>query len=438
MPETVNEIETNTGLIGPDFKAKAAQLLKQIEEFKSCEAEYGEKFNGFDERLKSIESIATELQEAQKGSAVSIPGLEDELAKREKMGKAFSFINVVRGILDMGWGEGFEKSVLEEAREKAAITSGTGDTPKGGYAIPIELFGTIFPALVTQDLVDKLGVQTLTVNNTVTLNMTRETTAPTASWVAENDELANTNPVLAQFSLTPHRVGSHMNATKLFLNNSIGGAEQYLRNRLFGAYRRALTDAIFVGTGASNQPAGIINISGVTEVELGPDANTGKTMYLGDIIPFEGALQDANAWDDNGKHLFVAHNKVWRKMKSERIAQYSGQTEGAYLIDPLTDAVLKEKIGYNFMSLNSLDTALDKGATSNAFTYQFFFDASKVIVALFGDLILSASDTAAGASGRSTYLRDEVLVKLSANADINIENPDYASFCADVITPTDV
>ena len=98
-----------------------------------------------------------------------------------------------------------------------------------------------------------------------------------------------------------------------------------------------------------------------------------------------------------GKLGFAMHSKVKGKMKRERIPQFSGDGKGAYVMMPMTDAVLKERLGYDFQTSNQIPTSLTKGS-GTSLSEVYFGNWEELLIGSWG------SDADNGFSGRPVML----------------------------------
>lgn len=83
------------------------------------------------------------------------------------------------------------------------------------------------------------------------------------AWLAET---AAITPAKGEFdgpTLSPKRLGSAVEISNRLLQQSSINVEGTIRQLLFGAYDRAINSAAINGSGASNQPTGVLNTTGI-------------------------------------------------------------------------------------------------------------------------------------------------------------------------------
>lgn len=151
--------------------------------------------------------------------------------------------------------------------ETRAQTVGTATA--GGHTVATNLGGLIDrlrPVLAVQGL-GATVISGLTGN----LDLPRLTSGPTAAWVAEEGTTTESSAVFDKVSLRPKTVCGEMYLSRrLILQNSVA-LENVLRADLAFVLAQALDKAAIAGTGASNQPTGIITAiteSTTTSTEL--------------------------------------------------------------------------------------------------------------------------------------------------------------------------
>jgi HK97 family phage major capsid protein len=121
-----------------------------------------------------------------------------------------------------------------------------------------------------------------------------QTAAGTASWVAENpgSNVADSNLLLGQITLAPKTLQSSTSYSRQLLAQSVIDADGMVRADLAAITAIALDNAWFNGTGASNQPTGILSTAGIGSVALGTN---GLTPTYANLVDLETTVTAANA-----------------------------------------------------------------------------------------------------------------------------------------------
>jgi HK97 family phage major capsid protein len=205
-------------------------------------------------------SLAKAIRE---GSAGKLTGLEAEMSAELGRGRE------VRGFM-------VPTDAILEGR---AQTVGTPSA--GGYTVATNMGGLIDrlrPVLAVQGL----GASVISglVGN---LDLPKLTGGPSASWVAEDGAPTESSSTFDKVSLSPKTVAGEMYMSRrLQLQNGVA-VESVLRNDLASVLAQALDSAAIAGTGASNQPEGIL-----TAIAENATAATVLSDIAADLI---GALE---------------------------------------------------------------------------------------------------------------------------------------------------
>ncbi|ECG8590764.1 phage major capsid protein [Salmonella enterica subsp. salamae] len=118
----------------------------------------------------------------------------------------------------------------------------------------------------------------------------KQTGGATAYWIGEGADAQSGQPTTGQVTLTPHTIGAYTDITRQLLLQSTPDAEMLVRNDLLSAIALGIDLAGYYGTGASSQPTGIVNITGVNAVTF---AATNPTFD--ELVAMETAIATDNA-----------------------------------------------------------------------------------------------------------------------------------------------
>lgn len=142
----------------------------------------------------------------------------------------------------------------------------------------------------------------------------RETAGSTAAWQpAEGSANSDSMPAFDQVALTPKTLISTTGATVTLVTVASEEFEALLRLHILRQHRVAIDTAVFVGTGASGQPAGIFVAAGVQSYDVGPGANANAAPDNLDVTTMAGLIGDANA--DDGPVAFATTPLVAATLK---------------------------------------------------------------------------------------------------------------------------
>jgi HK97 family phage major capsid protein len=115
-----------------------------------------------------------------------------------------------------------------------------------------------------------------------TIAFPKQASAGTATWVADNPgaDVADSNLTFAQITMTPKLLQSSTSFSRKLLLQSSVDVEALVRNDLMQIVARAIDLAAIAGTGAANQPKGILNQVGIGSVATGGTALTYASFVL--------------------------------------------------------------------------------------------------------------------------------------------------------------
>ena len=369
----------------------------------SAMKEMRESMTGLNTRMTTVEDVFR----ARKSTGVSLPGVNE--GKQQ-----FSFLKAIRAIRWNDWNDaGFEKEVFDQTR-KRAMSQGTDSA--GGYLVATQHIVELIEMLYDRAVCIALGATVLGDLTGSPVEIPKQTGGATAYWPGENAAITGSDLTLDQLSLTPKVVGCLVKLSNRLIQLSNPSAEAMVRRDIATALALAIDLKALRGDGTSNTPTGIANTSGINTVAIGTS---------GGVFDFDIAMQMIDELDiDNalkGKLGFAFHAKVKGKMKRERIPQFSGDGKGAYVMMPMTDAVLKERLGYAFETTNQIPTNLTKGSGTNL-SEVYFGNWEELLIANWGAMQIMASQETSDA-----FEKNQTWVRILQDVDIGVRHAQ--SFC---------
>ncbi len=163
-----------------------------------------------------------------------------------------------------------------------------GTLTAGGYLVETELAaGSFIELLRNQAKVVQLGARMLPglVGN---VSVPRQTSAATAYWVSENAALTESQLALGQIALLPKTIGGYTEISRQLLMQSTPAADMLVMEDIGQIIAIGIDLAAINGSGASGQPLGVMNVSGVGSVD-------GTTIDWAKVVEFETDVSAANA-----------------------------------------------------------------------------------------------------------------------------------------------
>lgn len=267
---------------------------------------------------------------------------------------------------------------------KRDLTVGTATA--GGHTVATELQAQSFIELLRNAMViSGMGVQYLTglVGN---IAIPRATGGATAYWVAENGSPTESQQAFDQVTMAPKTVGAFTDISRKLLLQSSIDVEAFVQRDLATTLALAIQQAAISGTGASNQPTGILATSGIGSVAGGTN---GAAPDWQDIIDLETAVSAANA--DVGSLAYLTNAKVRGKLKAT--SKVSGQNGFVW------ESGATPLNGYRAAVTNAVPSNLTKGTASGVCSALIFGNFADLIIGMWGGLDLLVDPYTGGTAG---------------------------------------
>ena len=352
-------------------------------------------------RAVALEKIAT----AKPAKAA----IEDSsIGMSQKETRQFSIVRAVNALATGDWSKaGFEREMSDAQGQKLGkqatgfylpsdvqrdLTVGTATA--GGHTVATDLLsGSFIDMLRNRMTVMDLGATMMTgLNGNVAVP--RQTGGATAYWVAESGAVTESAAAFDQVSMTPKTVGAFSDISRKLLLQSSIDVEAFVRNELATTLALEIDRAAINGSGSSNQPTGILNVSGIGSVVGGTN---GAAPDWADIVDLESAVAIDNA--DNGALNYLTNAAVRGKLLQTEKASGTAQYVWA------DNNTLR---GYNAAVSNQVPSNLTKGSTSGSCSAIIFGNFNDLMVGMWGglDIALDASTGSASGTLRVVALQD--------------------------------
>ncbi len=297
-----------------------------------------------------------------------------------------------------------------------------GTPTAGGNLVETQLMGDQFiEALRVRAALMALGARFLRglVGN---IDIPRKTATSSAAWLTETGTASSTDPAVDKVTLSPKRIGAYTDASKQLLLQGAPDVENMLRRDLTDTIAIEFDRVGFSGTGASNQPRGIVNTAGIGAVVGGTN---GLAINWGHIVDLEAAAANANAMVDGMTTGYAVNTKTraWLK-KTLKAANLQPIWPDA----PLAADGLERLNGYRAAVTNQLRSNLTKGTSNGVCSELVFGNFNDLVLGLWGggvDLVVDPYTLAT--TGQ---------VRITANlfADVAVLRPASFAVMADGLT----
>jgi HK97 family phage major capsid protein len=288
-----------------------------------------------------------------------------------------------------------------------------GTPTAGGNLVATELLGSSFIELLRNAMVlDKLGITWLRdLNGNIAIPS--QTGGATGYWVAENGAPTESQQTVGQVTFSPKTVGAFTDYSRRLLLQSSLDVEAFVRADLAAILGQTIQAATFNGSGASNQPLGLLNMSGIGSVAGG--ANGGAPTY--DLmVDLETAVATANA--DAGNLAYASNSKVRGKLRK---TQEFASTNGKAVWTSGRERGVGDVLGYDAVVTNTIPSDLVKGTSGSVCSAIMFGNWSDLIVAMWGGLDVMLDPYTGATSGTK---------RVVALQDVDVNARRVASFAA--------
>jgi HK97 family phage major capsid protein len=296
-----------------------------------------------------------------------------------------------------------------EKRDMTAGTAGQGGNTIG-RAVP-EIGDSLRAGLVLESLGARIfgGLREDT-------GLPRAKPGLAASWLSENAVGSQVDETFSSLELTPKRVTAFLTVSLRLLNQQ-QNAEAFLRSELMGALGSEIQRVAIAGTGASNQPTGIINTVGVGSVVGGPN---GLAPTYAHLLDLEFAVT-GTAQADRGRCAWLLSPKVRKKLRST----FLNGTGSAPIWAP-SDAY--RLLGHPAGVTPSAPDTLTKGTSSGVASAIVFGEISELFIGFWGEAIEVGI-----VRDKANAIAGNVVLTASAYVDCGVRTPEAFSVMADAL-----
>ena len=267
----------------------------------------------------------------------------------------------------------------------------------------------------TAQVTTNSGVTGLTGN----IAIPRATGGATAYWVAESGAPTESQQAFDQVAMTPKTVGAYTDISRKLLLQSSLDVEAFVRNDLATVLALEIDRAAINGSGASNQPTGILATSGIGDVAGGTN---GLAPTWAHIVELWSDIANANA--DFGAMGLMTNAKVIGKLMST--LKSSGVA--GYIVEDFPSAEgITNVSGLRGGVSNQVPSNLTKGTSSGVCSALINGNWADLIIGEWGTLDLMVDPYTGSTSGT-------VRVVALEDVDIAVRHPESFSAMKDALT----
>lgn len=382
----------------------------------------------------SVEKFTQTLLEKMQNKPVE----SAEIGMSKKEAQNFSFIRALNALANPGDRKAQESAKFE--REASDAFAAKYSRSAQGFYVPIEVQkrdlvvgtptaggNTVDTLLLANNFIDllrnrmmvtRMGAQVLG-GLTGSIAIPRQTGGATAYWVAESGAPTESQQAFDQVTMAPKTLGAFTDISRKLLLQSSLDVEAFVRNDLATVVALAIDSAAISGTGASNQPTGILSTSGIGDVAGGTN---GLAPTWAHIVELWSDLAIANA--DFGSLGVLTNAKVIGKlMGTLKSAGVAG-----YIVEdfPGADGIVNVS-GLRGGVSNQVPSNLTKGTSSGVCSAIISGNWNDLIIGQWGALDLTVDPYSNSTSGT-------VRVVALQDVDVAVRHPESFSAMKDALT----
>jgi HK97 family phage major capsid protein len=410
----------------------------------------------------TIEQARAQFLEAlDKSAARTTPvgGASVDLTDKER--RSFSYMRAVRALISQDWkAAGFEREVSNELAKQLGRDVGgssfflpndlpfapdeqhlrawemlstqgkvqkrapylVGSAAQGGNLVQTQLLYDSFVEVLRNQMVTAiLGARYLTglVGN---VDIPRQISQTGVYWVAESGAPTEAEATFDKVSLRPKTVGALSKMSRLMLLQATPAIEMLARADLMAVIALGLDLAALSGSGASNQPTGIVNQAGVISVVGGTN---GANLTFDHLISLKYATKFANA--PQAAAAYAMNSKAIGYLSTLKAST------GQYLWDPQGGLVAgsPDRVkGSPYAESQQLRSTLTKGTSNGICSELIYGNWQELFIAMWGvtEIALNPYDSTGFTTG-------DVLLRAFQTCDIGVRHGASFSVMSDALTP---
>ncbi len=324
----------------------------------------------------------------------------------QKVQERYSIMDGVRALLSGDWsshGAGLVRELSQEVARTSGLTlTGersffvpfsalsqratyvTSGATTGGNLVATDLLADDFiEALRNASPVVGLGVQTLTGLVGDVAIPRRSGVASTSYLSTETTAITQAESTFDQVTMSPKNLAALSKYSRQTLLQGTPGIEELIRRDLTDGINAAIDAAILNGSGASGQPTGIRNTTGIGSVAIGTN---GGAVTMEAMVDLETEVSQDNALISGA--AYVVNAKTMGALKKLR-AGGSSATDGSFLFNADLQAIGRGPTpltlnGYPIAVTNALPSNLTKG-TGTGLSAAVMGDFSQALLGFYGN-----------------------------------------------------
>lgn len=387
----------------------------------------------FIENDKSVDTFrAHVLDELAKKGVQPVETPDPSVGMNEKEVKQFSFLRAINAMANPTDRAAQEAAKFEfEASDAASVKMKrspqgilvpidvlkrdltVGTATAGGHLVATDLLsGSFIEMLRNRMMVNRMGATTLT-GLIGDIAIPRQTGGATCYWVAESGAPTESAAAFDQVTMSPETVGAFSEISRKLLKQSSIDIENFVRGDLARALGLGIDLAAINGSGASNEPEGILNTTGIGAVLGGTNGLAPTWAHMVNLWS-EVAIDNA----DVGATGFMTNSKVIGQLMTTEKASGTAQ----FVVKDFPDSAGFTSIaGARCGVSNQVPSNLDKGTSTGVCSAVIFGNWADLLIGMWGTLDITVDPYSNSTSGT---------VRVVALQDVDVAVRHAESFAA--------
>ena len=289
--------------------------------------------------------------------------LSDEIAKRT--GKD------PQGFYVPGFAWGQRSGVMTTAATGAI----SGEAVTDNFVPTIQRPDMFIEALRARQVLSGLGA-TYIPGLTNRVRMPKIATGATAGFVEEAGDVADQSQADDGVTLQPRTLGAYADISRLLMLESVPAIEQVVQDDLLRSVADAIELAAINGSGSSGNPTGILNTSGVNDLDISAGTDVAALTWA-DITDLVKLVEEDNGVVNANALGFLTNAKV--KSKLANTSKVASTDSIMLLNDPWNSLY-----GYPIAFSTNVPSNLNPGDGGTDASAMIFGDFSQLMIGLFG------------------------------------------------------
>jgi len=250
-------------------------------------------------------------------------------------------------------------------------------------------------ALRAKQVMSALGV-TYMGGLTNRIKMPKIATGATAGFVEELGNVTDQSQTDGSVDLQPRTLGAYVDISRLLMKESVPAIDQIVQDDLLRSVADRIEYHAINGSGSSGQPTGLLNASGVGDVDISAGTDVAALTWA-DLTDLVKTVEDANGIVNAQTLGWLSNPKVKAKMANTvKVAS----TDSIMLLNDPWNAIY----GYAAEFTTNVPSDLDPGDGGSDASALIFGDFSQLLVGLFGAPDIMVDETTGSLAGTTRII----------------------------------